>query len=308
MRTVIAGTRKSALALTQTEWVMEKLKPYVSTWQMETEKIVTKGDKILHVTLSKVGGKGLFVKEIEQALLDKRVDFAVHSMKDLPGVMPEGLQIAAVTKREDPHDVMVSEKYRTIKELPSGARVGTSSLRRQAQLLALRPDVVVEPVRGNINTRLAKLEDGQFDAILLAAAGMRRMGWNERIQEVISTDMMLPAVGQGALAIQCRTDDIEVRDKLQNLNDESTARCVRAERAFLHAFEGGCHLPIAGYAVEVGDQIRLVGLVTSPDGKTIFKGERLGRDEIEMGQQLALQLKEEGAGALLNDVRKELDK
>ncbi|BCU81227.1 porphobilinogen deaminase [Polycladomyces abyssicola] len=303
MRTVVVGTRKSALALTQTGWVMDRLREANSRWELRQEKIVTKGDRILDVTLSKIGGKGLFVKEIEQALLDGRIDIAVHSMKDMPGEIPDGLVIGAVTRREDPRDCLITRSGQSLEELPSGARIGTSSLRRQAQILAYRPDVTVEPVRGNLDTRLRKMQEGQFDGILLAVAGLSRMGWQDRVTQALSTDIMVPAVGQGALAIQCRADDTEVLEGLKKINDPETERAVRAERAFLHAFEGGCHLPVGAYAEETGGLIRLIGMVAHPDGQKVLRGTVEGTEPEQVGRTLAQQLLEKGAGELLSALR-----
>ncbi|MDR6226445.1 hydroxymethylbilane synthase [Desmospora profundinema] len=305
MRTVVVGTRRSELALTQTQWVMDHLQPSLPEgWELKQERIVTKGDQILHVTLSKVGGKGLFVKEIEQALLDKRIDLAVHSMKDMPGQMPTGLTMGAVTRREDPRDCLLSREGLTLDQLPAGARVGTSSLRRQSQILALRPDLVVEPVRGNLNTRYRKLMDGQFEAIVLAYAGIVRMGWEEKVTEILEPATMLPAVGQGALAVQCRSDDHDLLEYLQVLNDPETERSVTAERSFLHSFDGGCHLPIAGYAVNRPDGIHLRGMVAHPSGNPVLSAEESGDNSREIGKRLARRLLDQGAGVLLEEIRK----
>jgi hydroxymethylbilane synthase len=305
MRTIVIGTRQSELALTQTQWVMDRLEPLLpEDWSCRQEKIVTKGDRILHVTLSKVGGKGLFVKEIEQALLDKRIDLAVHSMKDMPGEMPAGLVMGAVTWREDPRDCILSREGVTLAQLPAGAQVGTSSLRRQAQILAKRPDLYVKPVRGNLNTRYRKLMDGQFDAIVLAYAGIVRMGWQEKVTEILEPDTMIPAVGQGALALQCRADDRELLESLKGLKDQESEQAVTAERAFLHAFAGGCHLPIAGYAVHQADGICLKGMVAHPSGTPVLIGEESGDDSVAVGKRLAQRLMEQGADALLEEVRR----
>jgi hydroxymethylbilane synthase len=308
MRRVVVGTRRSELAVTQTQWVMDRLADHLPEgWDMRQEKIVTKGDQILHVTLSKVGGKGLFVKEIEQALLDGRIDLAVHSMKDMPGDMPDGLCFGAVTSREDPRDCLLSRNGETLDQLPENALVGTSSLRRQAQILAYRPDLRVEPVRGNLNTRYRKLMEGQFDAIVLAAAGISRMGWEEKVTQYLPEEVMLPAVGQGALAVQCREEDEEMREVLQKVHDPATDRTVRAERTFLHAFEGGCHLPIAGYAVQEGEEVVLRGLVAHPSGSRVLKGERRHKDPEEAGRLLAAELLDKGARELLTEVKEGLD-
>jgi hydroxymethylbilane synthase len=299
MRSLIVGTRKSQLALTQTNWVVDRLKEASPGLEVRTEKIVTKGDRIIHVTLSKVGGKGLFVKEIEQALLDGRIDFAVHSMKDLPGEMPKGLVIGAIPRRENPRDVLLSRDGKSLAELPPGSVVGTSSLRRQAQILAYRPDLRVEPVRGNLDTRIRKMRQGQFDAIVLAAAGLYRMDWQSEICEELPMDVMLPAVGQGALAIQCREDDHELLSLLAKINHEQTARAVRAERAFLVSFQGSCHMPLAAHAEIVGEEVRLIGLVADPDGKEVIKKIMQGKDEWAVGEQLAREMRKLGAGQLL---------
>lgn len=285
---------------------MEHLKELEPGLDIRVKKIVTKGDRILNVTLSKVGGKGLFVKEIEQALLDGKIDFAVHSMKDMPSEMPPGLVIGAVPVRETPTDALLSIDGRTLDELPSGAVVGTSSLRRQAQILAYRPDLKVEPVRGNLQTRIRKMQEGQFDAIILATSGLKRMDWENKICQELTADVMLPAVGQGALAVQCRADDEELLSVLQRLNHEETNKAVSAERSFLHAFQGGCHLPIAAHAVLDQDEIHLTGLVADPGGQAVIKKSIRGKDPEKLGKDLAASLKEEGAGRLLETVREGL--
>ncbi|WP_124727074.1 hydroxymethylbilane synthase [Staphylospora marina] len=303
MREWVVGSRRSQLALTQTGWVIDRIREAAPDRSLRVEKIVTKGDRILNVTLSKVGGKGLFVKEIEEALLSGRIDLAVHSMKDMPSEMPPGLVIGAIPVRETPLDCLISRNGRKLAELPSGALVGTSSLRRQAQVLAARPDLRVEPVRGNLDTRLEKLNRGEFDAILLAAAGLNRLGWSDRITEELPMDVMLPAVGQGALAIQCREDDHELLEVLSRIHHEETARAVRAERAFMGAFEGGCHLPLAAHAEVIGDRVRLTGLVGDPDGTRVLRGEMEGTDEKATGMALAEDLLSRGAGELLSRVK-----
>lgn len=308
MRTVVVGTRRSELAVTQTQWVMDRLqKSMPAEWELKQERISTRGDQILHVTLSKVGGKGLFVKEIEQALLERRIDLAVHSMKDMPGEMPAGLTMGAVTLREDPRDCLLSREGLPLEQLPAGAKVGTSSLRRQSQILARRPDLVVEPVRGNLNTRYRKLMEGQFDAIVLALAGIVRMGWDEKVTQILEAETMLPAVGQGALAVQCRAEDRELLEWLQTVNDAETERAVAAERTFLHSFDGGCHLPIAGYAVVADEGIHLRGLVAHPSGNPVISGVAEGDDPVRVGKELASRLRNEGAEALLREIRKGIE-
>lgn len=307
MRTITVGSRKSKLALVQSNWVIDELKKAEAPFQFDLKKITTKGDRILDVTLSKIGGKGLFVKEIEGAMLDGEIDMAVHSMKDMPSEVPAGLTIGCMPRRVDPRDVLISKRYHSFSELPEGAIVGTSSLRRAAQLRALRPDLVIEPVRGNIDTRLKKLEEENFDAIILAAAGLARMGWSEDVvTEFLHPDLCLPAVGQGALAIECRTDDDDLRKALDEINDEETFRTVSAERAFLHKLEGGCQTPIAAYAELNEDRLTLTGLVASPDGKIIFKETKTGTDPVRLGEDLATQLLQQGAKRVLDEVKEEL--
>ncbi|WP_449537153.1 hydroxymethylbilane synthase [Ferdinandcohnia sp. Marseille-Q9671] len=309
MRKIIVGSRKSKLAITQTNWVISQLKNLGAPYEFEVKEIVTKGDKILDVTLSKVGGKGLFVKEIEQALYDKEIDMAVHSMKDMPAVLPEGFVIGCVPKREDHRDVIISKDHVSFDKLPSGAVVGTSSLRRSAQLLAKRDDIEIKWIRGNIDTRLAKLENEDYDAIVLAAAGLKRMGWSDDVvSEYIEPEVCLPAVGQGALAIECREDDAELLMTLSKLNDEYTQTTVAAERAFLDKMEGGCQIPIAAYATMSEDkEIALTTLVGSPDGKTIYKEQVYGTDPIKVGHEAAKKLSDLGAKKLIDQVKEELN-
>ncbi|MBY6035300.1 hydroxymethylbilane synthase [Fictibacillus nanhaiensis] len=308
MRKIIVGSRRSKLALTQTNWVIDQLRKSKLPFDFEVKEIVTKGDVILDVTLSKVGGKGLFVKEIEQAMLDKEIDIAVHSMKDMPSSLPDGLQIACTPKRVDPRDVLISEKYDSLEQLPEGAVVGTSSLRRAAQLLNNRPDLSIKSIRGNIDTRLEKLKSGEFDAIILAAAGLERMGWSKDVvTEYLNIDLCLPAVGQGSLAIECRSEDEEVKELLATLNDEYTFQTVKAERAFLHSLEGGCQVPIAAYATLNEDMVTLTGLVADPSGKKVLKQSKTGHHPHTVGVELAEELKQLGAKNILDDVKKDLD-
>jgi hydroxymethylbilane synthase len=308
MRKIIVGSRRSKLALTQTNWVIDQLKKAGLPFEFEVKEIVTKGDVILNVTLSKVGGKGLFVKEIEQAMLDKEIDIAVHSMKDMPAALPEGLEIACTPKRVDPRDALISEKYSSLSELPEGAVVGTSSLRRAAQLLHKRPDLSIKSIRGNIDTRLEKLKSGEFDAIILAAAGLERMGWSKDVvTQFLDTDLCLPAVGQGSLAIECRSEDNEVKELLAILNDPETFQTVEAERAFLDTLEGGCQVPIAAYATLNNNGVTLTGLVADPSGETVLKEMKTGKDPHTVGVELAQELKELGAKTILDDVKKDLN-
>ncbi|CAG9619527.1 hydroxymethylbilane synthase [Sutcliffiella rhizosphaerae] len=309
MRKIIVGSRRSKLALTQTNWVIDQLKALGAPFDFEVKEIVTKGDKILDVTLSKVGGKGLFVKEIEQAMFDKEIDMAVHSMKDMPAVLPKGLTIGCIPFREDHRDAFISKGHVTFRDLPSGAIVGTSSLRRGAQLLAKRPDIEIKWIRGNIDTRLAKLESEEYDAIILAAAGLARMGWsNDVVTEFLDEDICLPAVGQGALSIECREDDKELLDTLALFTDAVTEKAVLAERAFLDKMEGGCQVPIAGFAtVGQDDQVTLSALVGAPDGSILYKERITGTDPIKVGLEAAESLTLQGGKALIDNVKKELD-
>jgi hydroxymethylbilane synthase len=299
------GTRRSLLALTQTNWVVAQLKKLAPEADFELHEIVTKGDRILDVTLSKVGGKGLFVKEIEQSLYDKETDFAVHSLKDMPAELPDGLVIGAIPKRVDPRDVLLSKNGKTLDELPQGALIGTSSLRRAAQLLAYRPDLRIESVRGNIDTRIRKLEEGNFDAIVLAAAGLERVEWKGTISQFLPVEISLPAVGQGALAIECRADDEKTLSLLRLLDDQPTRLAVSAERSFLHKMQGGCQVPIAAYATVDAGVVTLTGLVGAPDGTQMCKSVASGSDPIEVGLQVAEDVLAQGAGEILAKVLEE---
>jgi hydroxymethylbilane synthase len=309
MRKIVVGSRRSKLALTQTNWVINQLKAFGLPFEFEIKEIVTKGDRILDVTLSKVGGKGLFVKEIEQAMIDGEIDMAVHSMKDMPAVLPDGLTIGCVPKREDYRDVLISKDHKKLSELPKGAVIGTSSLRRSAQLLKERPDLEIKWIRGNIDTRLEKLKTEDYDAIILAAAGLSRMGWSKDVvTEFLEPEVCLPAVGQGALAIECRADDQELLNLLAKFTDEATQLAVKAERTFLMKMEGGCQVPIAGFA-DVDDKldISFTGLIASPDGKEVYKHQVTGKDPIELGENVSVTLTEQGAKALIDRVKQELD-
>lgn len=309
MRKIIVGSRRSKLAITQTNWVIDQLKAIDPSFEFEVKEIVTKGDQILDVTLSKVGGKGLFVKEIEQAMLDKDIDMAVHSMKDMPAVLPEGLVIGSIPEREDHRDALISKGHIPFNELKPGSVIGTSSLRRGAQLLARRPDLEIKWIRGNIDTRLGKLETEEYDAIILAAAGLSRMGWaKDVVTEFLDPDVCLPAVGQGALSIECRGNDEELLGLLNKFTCQKTNKTVRAERAFLHKMEGGCQVPIAGYAeLNEAGEIVMTGLVGSPDGKLIYKEQGKGMNPEEVGIETADMLIEQGAKKLIDQVKEELD-
>jgi hydroxymethylbilane synthase len=309
MRKIIVGSRKSKLALTQTNWVIEQLKKLGGPFEFEVKEIVTKGDKILDVTLSKVGGKGLFVKEIEHAMLNKEIDMAVHSMKDMPAVLPEGLTIGCVPFREDHRDALISKGHIPFKELKPGAIIGTSSLRRSSQLLHARPDLEIKWIRGNVDTRLSKLEGEEYDAIILAAAGLSRLGWaSDVVTEFLDADLCIPAVGQGALSIECREDDQELLELFEKFTCKKTERAVRAERAFLQKMEGGCQVPIAGFAhINDADEVVLNVLVASPDGEEIYKEELTGNDPEELGNKAADVLTDKGAKELIDRVKRELD-
>ena len=298
------GTRGSKLALTQSEWVKKKIEGKHPHAQVQLVRIKTTGDKILDSPLAKIGGKGLFVKEIEEALLNKRVDLAVHSMKDVPAALPEGLILATFPEREDPHDAFVSIECPNLDQLPQGARVGTGSLRRAAQLLHIRPDLELLPLRGNVDTRLRKLEAGEFQAIILAAAGMRRLGFEGRISQLLSTEQILPAIGQGALGLEVRHDDDETIGLINFLNDEETQVTVKAERAFLKELEGGCQVPMAAFSRLNGGRLDLEGLVAELDGSKIIRDRITGaRNEAEdMGIRLAKRILASGADEILERI------
>ena len=298
------GTRGSALALWQAEWVKSEIEKRYPGMTVTLTKIKTTGDKILDVPLAKVGGKGLFVKEIEEAMLANEIDIAVHSMKDVPTFFPDGLHLACITKREDPRDALLSRNKVMFKDLPKGANVGTSSLRRQAQLMNVRPDFVIHQLRGNVDTRLRKLKEGQFDAIILAAAGVKRLGLAENVTEYIDPGISLPAIGQGALGIECRVDDRELNDLIAFFNHADSRTCVTGERALLRRLEGGCQVPIACYGQMMDGKLHLTGLVGSVDGKRIIKDNIEGApDKAEkLGVTLAEKLLTQGADVILREV------
>ena len=303
MGKLIIATRGSRLALWQAEHIKALVEKH-SGRAVELLVLKTKGDIILDVPLAKVGGKGLFVKEIEEALLDGRADFAVHSMKDVPMDLPEGLILGAVPEREDPADLFLSARYANLDALPQGARVGTSSLRRQAQILAVRPDLEIVSLRGNVDTRLKKLLEGQFDAIIMASAGMNRLGLSAPHTARLAPPAFLPACGQGALGIEYRQDRHDLRDLLAFLNHRPTAVCVEAERGFLAGLEGGCQVPIAGFAMLVDDLLTLEGLVADPRGGRMIRRTRAGRADTarELGLALAEEVKQAGGAALLREL------
>ncbi|MFZ7203335.1 hydroxymethylbilane synthase [Avibacterium avium] len=295
------ATRRSPLALWQANYIKDRLTQLYPQLTVELVPMVTKGDVILDTPLAKIGGKGLFVKELENALLNGEADIAVHSMKDVPMQFPAGLGLSVICKREDPRDAFVSNSYRTLDELPEGAVVGTSSLRRQCQLKALRPDLNIQSLRGNVGTRLSKLDNGDYDAIILASAGLIRLGMADRIASFIDTETSLPAAGQGAVGIECRTDDVETQQLLAPLADAETTACVLAERAMNNHLQGGCQVPIAGYAVIRDNQLYLKALVGKTDGSLIIRAENQSAVENsqELGVQVAESLLKQGANEIL---------
>ena len=302
--TIRIATRKSQLALWQAEYVRDMLLLHHPDLNVELVKMSTQGDKILDTPLAKVGGKGLFVKELERSLLDEDTDIAVHSMKDVPVELPDGLHLAVICPREDPRDAFVSNHFDSFETLPKGARLGTSSLRRQCQLATLRPDLNIIDLRGNVNTRLKKLDEGEYDAIILAAAGLKRLKFEDRITEFLATEISLPAIGQGAVGIECRRNDDWVNGLLTPLNDVDTAIRVAAERAMNLRLQGGCQVPIAGYAELEHGVILLRGLVGRVDGSEIVRGEIAGppEDAAHLGQVLAEDLLARGADEILAEL------
>ena len=298
------ATRQSPLALWQANFVKAELEKYHPNLTVELVTMVTKGDVILDTPLAKIGGKGLFVKELELALLEERADIAVHSMKDVPMSFPEGLGLAVICEREDPRDAFVSNRYASLAELPEGAIVGTSSLRRQCQLMAAYPHLTVKSLRGNVGTRLSKLDNGEYDAIILASAGLIRLGMPERIKSFISVEDSLPAAGQGAVGIETRVNDTRVLKYLAKLNHYPTACCVMAERAMNTRLQGGCQVPIGGFATLNGEELELNALVGSLDGSTIIRasGKAHQRDAEQLGISIAEQLLAQGADKILAEV------
>jgi hydroxymethylbilane synthase len=298
------GTRGSQLALTQSEWVKGKIETQHSDVQVELVRIKTTGDRILNSPLSKVGGKGLFVKEIEEALLSKRIDLAVHSMKDVPAVLPEGLTLNTFPEREDPRDAFVSVKYEALEQLPKGARVGTGSLRRSAQLLHMRPELKLVPIRGNVDTRLGKLESGEYEAIILAASGLRRLGLEDRISQALVVEQLLPAIGQGALGLEVRREDEKTISRIDFLNHRETEVTVKAERAFLKEMEGGCQVPLAAFCRVENGRLHLEGMVAELDGSKVLRDQMTGeeREAEKVGIGLAKRLLAAGADEILDRI------
>ena len=293
------------MALWQASYVAEAIKKEHPSYCVELRELTTKGDRILDAPLAKIGGKGLFTKELEQAMLDGAVDLAVHSLKDMPTEIPDGLVIGAITTRLDPGDAFVSAHYAAVEDLPVGARVGTSSLRRRAQLLAVRPDLTICDLRGNVNTRLAKLDAGEFDAIVLAAAGLKRLGFERRIRSILPRSVMLPAVGQGALAIECRAGDTEILSAIAFLRDAGMTTAAQAERAFLRRVEGGCQIPVGVYAeVDADGQISIDAMIASVDGQRICRSDAHGAGEQAevLGTALAEELLDAGGREILKEI------
>ncbi|MBM4124693.1 MAG: hydroxymethylbilane synthase [Nitrospira sp.] len=301
---LVIGTRGSTLALWQAEWIQARLTAAAPDLSVTLRTIKTSGDKIVDVPLAAIGGKGLFVKEIEEALLRQEVDLAVHSMKDVPTALPEGLEIICVPEREDPRDALISREGKRLSDLPQGARVGTSSLRRQAQLLHYRPDLSIRMLRGNLDTRLRKLRDGEYDAIVLAAAGLRRLGWGDEIAEYLSCEVSLPAIGQGALGIEGRHDDAFVKELLGALDHRPSRTAVVAERALLERLEGGCQVPIAAHATVAGGTLTMDGLVAAVDGRRFLRERIEGpdADAKTLGVQLAERLLAKGGDKILSEI------
>jgi hydroxymethylbilane synthase len=298
---LVIASRESALAMWQAEHIRDRLRALYPETDVSILGMTTQGDQILNVTLSKIGGKGLFVKELEVALEEGRADIAVHSLKDVPMHLPEGFMLACIGEREDPRDAFVSNNFANLEALPPGSVVGTSSLRRESQLRVRFPHLKIEPLRGNVQTRLRKLDEGQYAAIILAAAGLKRLGLGERIRALISSDDSLPAVGQGALGIECRADRADLAALLQPIHHPDTAACVLAERAMSRALAGSCQVPLGGFAEVQGGQLRMRGFVASPDGKRMLRAEQSGSlsDPEALGNAVAQELLRQGAGEIL---------
>ena len=303
LRELIIGSRGSPLAVWQAQWVETRLRELVPGLSVSLQRIKTTGDRILDVPLSTIGGKALFVKEIEEALARGEIDLAIHSMKDVPTQLPSGLEILSIPAREDPRDALIARRGLSLEKLPKGARIGTSSLRRQSQLLHVRPDLTVVMLRGNLDTRLRKLEAGDYDAIVLAAAGLRRLGLEQQNTEYLPYEVCLPAIAQGALGLEGRADDPFVREIVTGLEDRSTRIAVTTERAFLERLEGGCQVPIAAHAT-VDKTIHLQGLIASVDGRRLVRGSSEGplSDGIQMGAVLAERLLSQGGREILNEI------
>lgn len=307
MRKLVVGSRRSKLALTQSQQFIDKLKAIKPELEIEIKEIVTKGDKIVDKQLSKVGGKGLFVKEIQQELFDNEIDMAIHSLKDVPSVIPDGLTLGCIPDREIPFDAYIAKNHVALADLPDGSIVGTSSLRRGAQILAKYPNLEIKWIRGNIDTRLNKLYNEDYDAIILAAAGLKRMGWSD---DIVTTYLdkvtLVPAIGQGALGIECRADDTELLDLLAKVHNEEVANCVTAERTFLKEMNGSCQVPIGGYAtIEQDGTIEFTGLIMSPDGTERYEHTVRGKDPVTLGKKVSEVLNEQGAYDIIKALNEE---
>lgn len=300
---LIIATRESALALWQSHYVKSMIEKAFPELSCQLLKLKTEGDRILDRPLNEIGGKALFMKSLETAMLEKRADIAVHSLKDVPYALPEGFTLAAFSPRENPQDAFVSNRYASLDQLPKGAKIGTSSLRRKAQLLAYRPDLIIESLRGNVNTRLQKLDRGDYDAIILAAAGLIRLGLKARIKQYIATDICLPSAGQGVVVIECLKKETALIERLSRLNNKKSRQCVEAERAFNQRLQGGCHVPIAAYGEIQSDLITLSAMVASPDGKRLLKDEAVAalseRSPKDVGVMLAEKMIAQGARQIL---------
>ncbi|MGQ3685849.1 MAG: hydroxymethylbilane synthase [Candidatus Loosdrechtia sp.] len=304
-RQIIVGSRGSKLALIQTNWVISELKRLNPEFEFRIEKITTKGDKITDAPLSRLGGVGLFTKELEIALIDKKIDIAVHSTKDVPTVIPEQLIIGAIPRREDPRDVLISSNDASLEQLPENARIGTSSLRRKAQLLAFRPDLRILDLRGNLDTRLGKLRTEDMEAIILAHAGLLRMNYTGQISQIIPFEIMLPAVGQGSLCIEIRKDDDQINNIVSGMNDMETRIAVEAERSLLTRLQGGCQVPIGAYAQIQGNEVHLEAVICSVDGKTVIHDKQKGpvNQAVKIGDNLGQVMLEKGGVSILNEIR-----
>lgn len=307
MRKLVVGSRRSKLALTQSKQFIDKLKAIDPSLEIEIKEIVTKGDRIVNQQLSKVGGKGLFVKEIQNELFNNDIDMAIHSLKDVPSIIPEGLTLGCIPDREIPFDAYIAKNHVPLEELPKNSIVGTSSLRRGAQILSKYPHLKIKWIRGNIDTRLNKLETEDYDAIILAAAGLKRMGWSDDVVTTyLDKDTLLPAIGQGALGIECRSNDIELLELLQKVHNNEVANCVTAERTFLAAMDGSCQVPIGGYAnYNNNNEIEFTGLIMTPDGKERYEHTEVGTDPVKLGNRVSEILKEQGAYEIIRKLNEE---
>ncbi|RIO54816.1 hydroxymethylbilane synthase [Staphylococcus hominis] len=307
MRKLVVGSRRSKLALTQSKQFIDKLKAIDPSLEIEIKEIVTKGDRIVNQQLSKIGGKGLFVKEIQNELFNNDIDMAIHSLKDVPSIIPEGLTLGCIPDREIPFDAYIAKNHVPLEELPKNSIVGTSSLRRGAQILSKYPHLKIKWIRGNIDTRLNKLETEDYDAIILAAAGLKRMGWSDDVVTTyLDKDTLLPAIGQGALGIECRRNDIELLELLQKVHNNEVANCVTAERTFLAAMDGSCQVPIGGYAnYNNNNEIEFTGLIMTPDGKERYEHTEVGTDPVKLGNRVSEILKEQGAYEIIRKLNEE---